>query len=66
MQRQVDEKTVARKETDMIHEHVIQKPQVARAERSQPIVVGHWALFSLFLLWLTLLASAFNLGLNLS
>ncbi len=50
----------------MIHEHLMQKPQVASAARSQPIVVGHWALFSLFLLWLTLLASAFNLGLSLS
>ena len=49
----------------MIHEHVMQKPQVASAARSHPIVVGHWALFSLFLLWLTLLASAFNLGLRL-
>ena len=49
----------------MIHEHVIRKPQVAKAERSQPIVVGHWALFSLFLLWLTLLASAFTLGVRL-
>jgi hypothetical protein len=49
----------------MIHEHVIQKPQVAKAESSQPIVVGHWALFSLFLLWLTLLASAFTLGVRL-
>lgn len=49
----------------MIHQHVMQKPQVAKAERSQPIVVGHWALFSLFLLWLTLLASAFTLGLRL-
>lgn len=49
----------------MIHEHVIQKPQVAKAERSQPIVVGHWALLSLFLLWLTLLASAFTLGMRL-
>jgi len=50
----------------MIHQHVMQGTQVARAERSQPIVLGHWALFSLLLLWLTLLASAFNLGLNLS
>lgn len=50
----------------MIHEQVMQRTQVAKAERSQPIVVGHWALFSLFLMWLTLLASAFNLGLNLS
>ena len=49
----------------MIHDHVMQKPQVAQAERSQPIVVGHWALFSLFLVWLTLLASAFTLGLRL-
>ncbi len=50
----------------MIHEQMMQRAQVVKAERSQPIVVGHWALFSLFLLWLTLLASAFNLGLNLS
>ena len=50
----------------MIYQYVMQRTQVARAERSQPIVIGHWALFSLFLLWLTLLASAFNLGLNLS
>ena len=50
----------------MIHQQVIHRAQTAKAERSQPIVIGHWALFSLFLLWLTLLASAFNLGLNLS
>jgi len=50
----------------MIHEQAIHTSSMARVERSQPIVVGHWALFSLFLLWLTLLASAFNLGLNLS
>lgn len=50
----------------MIHQQVIQRTQAAKAERSQPIVIGHWALFSLFLLWLTLLASAFNLGLSLS
>jgi hypothetical protein len=49
----------------MIHQNVIQKPQLAKAESAQPIVVGHWALFSLFLLWLTLLASAFTLGLRL-
>lgn len=50
----------------MIHQNVIPRTQVAKVERSQPIVVGHWALFSLLLMWLTLLASAFNLGLNLS
>lgn len=49
----------------MIHQQVLPRTQVAKAERTQPIVIGHWALFSLFLLWLTLLASAFNLGLNL-
>jgi hypothetical protein len=50
----------------MIHQHVMQRTQVARAEQSQPIVIGHWALFSLLVLWLTVLASAFNLGLNFS
>jgi hypothetical protein len=50
----------------MIHQHVMQRTQVARAERSHPIVIGHWALFSLLVLWLTVLASAFNLGLNFS
>jgi hypothetical protein len=51
----------------MIHEHTIQTTDVARATESQPIVVvGHWTLISLLLLWLTLLAAAFQLGLNLS
>lgn len=49
----------------MIHEHVIPRTPVAKAEKAQPIVVGHWALLSLFLLWLTLLASAFTLGMRL-
>jgi hypothetical protein len=49
----------------MIQEHVIQKPQVARAAESRPIVVGHWTLFTLLLAWLALLASAFTLGLRL-
>jgi hypothetical protein len=50
----------------MIHEHAMQTTEVATATESQPIVVGHWALLSLLLLWLTLLGSAFQLGLNLS
>ena len=50
----------------MIHQNVIPKAQVAKAEKAQPIVVGHWALLSLLLLWLTLLASAFTLGMRLS
>jgi len=49
----------------MIREHAMQRTQTAKAERSQPIVIGHWALFSLFLLWLSLLASAFTLGVRL-
>jgi hypothetical protein len=57
---------VARKETDMIQQHVMQTTEVTRATESQPIVVGHWTLISLFLLWLMLLVSAFQLGLNLS
>ena len=50
----------------MIDHQVLPRTQVAKADKSQPIVIGHWTLASLFLLWLTLLASAFNLGLNLS
>ena len=49
----------------MIKQQANRKGQVAKAHDSQPIVLGHWALFSLFLLWLTLLASAFSLGLKL-
>lgn len=49
----------------MIRRQADRMGQTAKAHESQPIVVGHWALFSLFLLWLTLLATAFNLGLKL-
>ena len=49
----------------MIKQRANRASQMAKVHDSQPIVVGHWALFSLLLLWLTLLASAFSLGLKL-